>query len=133
MKYDYREAVEEDVRKWVQENVNKGDYDYYDLSNYLYDTLVTEDSVTGNGSGSYCCNADQAEECLKGNLDILADAFWDFGYDAIGIDKALRDANTCDVIIRCYLLGEAIYTVVEELNCNGFFDDEEEGEDNDSN
>ena len=127
MKYDYKEAVEEDVREWVHENISKGDYSCgEDLYMYLYDTLFMKDSITGNASGSYFCNASKAEECLMGNLDILADAFEVLGYDREGILETLPSAETCDTLIRSYFLGEAIDTVIEELNDDGFFDEEKE-------
>lgn len=131
MKYDYREAVADNVREWVKENVKRGEYDNSDdLYEYLQDTLWVEDSVTGNASGSYFCNAYKAAECLVGNWDLLAEALSEFGES--DINPIEKGEEWCDVTIRCYILGEAIAEVIDELDDEGFFDEEEEGEeDND--
>lgn len=53
--YDYREAVKDDVRNYIAENITieayKGQRD--ELEEMLNEDLWTADSVTGNGSGSY--------------------------------------------------------------------------------
>ena len=57
-RYDYHEAVYEDVCAYIRENINFADYDTVeDLADHLNDELWTCDSVTGNASGSYTFNA----------------------------------------------------------------------------
>ena len=127
MEDDYLDAVKEDVRKYIEENrvdiLNKVGYEDFDdiadymddITEYLNDTLWTEDSVTGNASGSYWFNSWKAEEALCHNLDELEEACEDMGEDMGEIIK--QGAESADVTIRCYLLGRAI---AEELDENGF-------------
>lgn len=59
--YNYFNAVRQDVEKYVEENKSYYQYyfdneDWYGLEEKLNEDLWTEDSVTGNGSGSYTFN-----------------------------------------------------------------------------
>lgn len=121
-RYDYLEAVTSDVKDYINWEVDMSDYlDREELSEYLYDHLWTVDSVTGNGSGSYTFNAWKAEEYLCHNLDLLGEALSEFGSDPALI---MKSAESCDVTIRCYLLGQAIEAALDEL----WEDRDEEGE-----
>ena len=112
-KYDYLSAVESDVREYIENNVNFHDYsDLDEMKEDLNKKLFVDDSVTGNTSGSYTFNAWKAEEYLCHNLDLLAEANEEFG----GSSDILSDgAEMCDVIIRCYLLGQAIENVAPDM------------------
>lgn len=112
-KYDYLSAVESDVREYIENNVNFHDYsDLDEMKEDLNEKLFVEDSVTGNASGSYTFNTWKAEEYLCHNLDLLAEANEEFG----GSSDILSDgAETCDVTIRCYLLGQAIEKVAPDM------------------
>lgn len=113
-RYDYRQAILDDVRNYIEEEVNltewRGRSD--DLEEYLNDTLWCEDSVTGNASGSYWFNAWKAEECICHNLDLLEEALFEFGYPGDYVQE--HGAEAADITIRCYLLGECIAEVLEE-------------------
>ena len=103
MKYNYYEAVENDAIEYIKEN-NLRDKS----QNKLYDELLLADSVTGNASGSYYYNTYKAEEALCHNMDLLAEALQYFGYD-IGNEYyhlSRKGAEWCDVIVRCYVLGQ---------------------------
>lgn len=123
--YNYREHVADDIRDYIQENVElegwKGRRD--ELEEALQDDLWTADSVTGNASGSYYCNAWKAEEALCHNWDLLADALEEFGSDT---DILRKGPEACDVTIRYYLLGECLSEVLDELEDSGDLDGEEE-------
>ena len=108
MKYNYYEAVKNDALEYIKEN------NLQDKSqDELYDELFLADSVTGNASGSYYCNTYKAEEALTHNLDLLKEALNEFGGD---FNNALeRGAEYCDVTIRCYLLGQVLADVLEEV------------------
>ena len=93
-----------------------------DLFQELYDNLWLNDSVTGNASGSYTFNAWEAEENICHNLELLGEALNEFGCEASYILE--RGAEACDVTIRCYLLGECLSVVLDEL------EEEEEEEEN---
>ena len=64
--YDYREAMTEDVKEWIKENIDLTEWteDREGLEQQLNDDLWTEDSITGNASGSYYCNSYNAEESI---------------------------------------------------------------------
>lgn len=124
--YDYKEAILDDVREYVEEEINlnewKGNRDK--LEEKLNDDLWTCDSVTGNASGSYTFNAWEAEENLCHNLDLLEEALEEFGSDK---DYLLEHgAEAADVTIRCYLLSWAISEVLDELEEELTEDEEEE-------
>ena len=123
--YDYREHVIDDIRDYIRENVNLEDWRGRrdELEEFLRDDLWTTDSVTGNASGSYYCNAWRAEEALCHNWDLLADALEEFGGDT---DILRQGPEACDVTIRCYLLGECLAEVLEGLEDAGELDGEEE-------
>lgn len=115
MKYNYMEAMIEDIREYINNEIEIAEYkgNADGLEEYLNDTLWITDSVTGNASGSYFFSTYKAEEALAHNWDLLADALSEFGCD--GINPIEKGAEWCDVTIRCYLLGQAIAEVMEEL------------------
>ena len=113
-KYNYLEAVKEDVLNYIKEEVSFEDFEDRDeLEEHLNDVLWTEDSVTGNVSGSYYCNAWKAADALAHNWDILQEALENFGDDSNPIEKG---EEWCDVTIRCYLLPDAISEVLDEID-----------------
>ena len=116
MQYNYREAVKSDILDYINNNINFKDFnDLDELEEHLNDKLWVEDSVTGNGSGSYYCNAWAAEEAICHNLDLLGEALDEFG----GSCDILKDgAEAADVTIRCYLLNECIAEALEEIKDN---------------
>lgn len=126
--YNYLEAVTSDVLDYIKEEINldewKGNRD--GLEEKLNDELWTVDSVTGNASGSYTFNTWEAEENLAHNWDLLAEALDEFGQDRT--DVLRQGAETMDVTIRCYLLGQAIAEALDELEEELLEDDEDEDE-----
>ena len=128
-RYDYREAVKDDVRDYIMYEIDPNDYeDREELEQDLNDRLFCNDSVTGNASGSYTFSTWKAEEYLCHNLDLLGEAVEEFG----GATDVLKNgAEACDVTIRCYLLPEAISEVLDELEEEGElnFGEEEDEED----
>lgn len=116
--YDYREAVKSDILDYIEENYTAEEIreelaDRGEWEQRLNDDLWNCDSVTGNASGSYYCNAWRAEESICHNWDLLFDALLEFGCtDCNPIEKG---AEWCDVTIRCYLLGECLSAVLDDL------------------
>lgn len=111
-RHDYRREMAEDIRQYIEDNeinVNDEEFDVDELR----ESLWTEDSVTGNGSGSYTFNRWRAEENLCHNLDLLDEALAEFG----GKEDTewLTNPEMADVTIRCYLLDEVVAEVVEGL------------------
>lgn len=124
MAYDYREAVKDDVLEYINNEINFEDFDTLEeLEEHLNEVLFTEDSVTGNASGSYTFNTHEAEENICHNLDLLGEALEEFGG---GYDILKDGAEAADVTIRCYLLGECIAAALEEIEDD--FNEAHEGE-----
>ncbi len=119
--YDYRVVMKNDVLDYIIENYTEDDklnitLERDEFQEDLYETLWTEDSVTGNGSGSYTFNRYKAEQNLNGNLSLMVTAFKEF--DSINqLTDWLEYENfeAIDVSIRCYLLSEIISSVLDEL------------------
>lgn len=73
-KYDYLEQVTSDVKDYINWEIDTHDYeDREELADDLRDRLFSNDSVTGNASGSYYCNAWKAEEALCHNFDLMVE------------------------------------------------------------
>ena len=125
--YDYREAMTEDVKQWITDEVNLADWteDREGLEQQLNDDLWTADSVTGNASGSYTFNRVQASLYVLDNMDLLQEAIDEFATDPATVeDKFIsEDWEWFDVTIRCYLLGSIISDVLNEMEENGDFDE----------
>lgn len=121
--YDYREAMTEDVKEWIKQNIDLTEWteDREGLEQQLNDDLWTEDSITGNASGSYYCNSYKAEESIAHNWNLLNEALDEFEQNNINVIE--KGAEWADVIIRCYLLRSVISDVLDEMEENGDFDE----------
>ena len=126
-RYDYLEVVTNDVKQAILENLENWNFsDREELEEIANDNLWTNDCVTGNASGSYTCNAWEAEENLCHNMDELEEACNEFGQD---MGEAVKQgAEYCDVTIRCYLLSQAISAAIDELEEEGKIQYQEEEE-----
>lgn len=127
-KYNYLEQVTSDAKEAILEYMDEWDFSSRDeLEQIATDELWANDGVTGNASGSYYCNAWKAEEAICHNWELLGEAIDEFGGDT---DILQQGAESCDVTIRCYLLGQAISAALDELEEEGKIsypaDDEEE-------
>lgn len=103
--YDYLQAMTDDILAWFFENnidVNKLSEDEAEK---IYESLFNEDSITGNGSGSYTFDAYRARRYLFNNNELYMNAA-----DELNADYSFfcSDPESADVIIRCYLLREAL-------------------------
>lgn len=126
-RYDYLEVVTNDAKQAILENLENWNFsDREELEEIANDNLWTNDRVTGNASGSYTCNAWEAEENLCHNMDELEEACNEFGQD---MGEAVKQgAEYCDVTIRCYLLSQAISAAIDELEEEGKIQYQEEEE-----
>ena len=112
-RYDYLEAVKSDVLEYIKyEGIKVTNNNREEVEEELNEKLWLEDSVTGNASGSYTFNAWQAEENLCHNMELLSEALAEFGCDITYLEQG---AESCDVTIRCYLLGQAIDEALNEV------------------
>ena len=125
MYYNYEKAVRDDVREFCENELDFSEWAGRrdELEEKLNEDLWTNDSVTGNGSGSYTFSSSRAMEYLSENLDLLAEACDEFG----GSYDVLKDgAEACDVTIRCYLLAGAISDILDEYQAAGKLDESDE-------
>lgn len=116
--YNYLEAMKSDIMDYIKNEINTANYsDREELESDLNDTLWTEDSVTGNASGSYTFNRAEAAEYVNDNIDLLSEACAAFGIDSAIIGEKFLDEDFeyFDVTIRCYLLGQAISKVLDKI------------------
>ena len=119
--YNYFNALCADILDYIGENINLANYltedglDADELAKRLNNDCWTADSVTGNASGSYYCNAHKAREALRGNEDVLIEAIEEFGDCPEDYKRALTSPEWADVTIRCYMLGQAVGAVVGAL------------------
>lgn len=116
MAYDYLENVKEDVRDYIDNEIDFTNYESMDdLEQDLNDKLFIEDSVTGNASGSYTFNTYKAEEYVKDNLDLAVEMAREFACKDQFMEWLFNENyESIDVSIRCYLLTQAISEVLPE-------------------
>lgn len=118
MSYNYREEMAQDIKEYIRENESEFEgLDIDELRDKLYDDLWTEDSVTGNASGSYTFNRFRAEEYIKDNLDLLSEAYEELSTpEDLGRELIDQNYESMDVTIRCYLLYQVIDEVLEDTD-----------------
>jgi hypothetical protein len=113
--------MQEDIREYILENYTVEEIqeklsDRDDWEMELNDELFTADSVTGNGSGSYTFNSWKSREYVLDNFDLLKEAATEFCcLDTLGEKLVDEEWEYCDVTIRCYLLNQELYSVLEDL------------------
>lgn len=120
MEYRYLETVTDDVLDAIRENYTEAEIesrlnDPDAFLEELTDRLWADDSVTGNGSGSYFFSTWKAEEALAHNWELLLEAANEFGITPRISDCYQYGAEYWDVTIRCYLLAQAITDAIEIL------------------
>lgn len=98
---DYKQAVKADAIEAIQ----RGDYDYCKDFEQVNDDRWIDDSVTGNGSGSYTFNTEKAKENTAGLIwdDEFIDECAGMGL-SIG-DLLKKEPEALDVSARCFALG----------------------------
>lgn len=122
--YNYLENVTNDAKQAILENMNDWDFsDREELEEVANDNLWVDDSVTGNGSGSYSFNSEMAKEYVcesDDGLNTLRDAVREFDCEHKAFEAFCNDDwEYLDVTIRCYLLGQAISAAIDELEEEG--------------
>lgn len=138
--YNYYDEVLQVVEDAVNDGYSPEMLEPVDLEDYadaLNEALWVDDSVTGNASGSFFCNAYMAEEALVGNWGLAAEALEELGCNE-GLNPFARGAEWVDVSVRCYLLSRCIGDYIEahgkelteriEQSATDIYEEEEEAE-----
>lgn len=120
-KYDYEEAITNDIIDYIKDNNVELDWTTSDDSilEYLADILWYEACITGNDcNGSYYDTEENCEKYLAYNLKISIEACEEF---CVTMKKLLEQyhnntlARYLDSTIRCYLLDNCIAQTIEIL------------------
>lgn len=103
---DYKKEVIEDLKELLSENKDE----IKDLSIHALRDIINDyrfsDNITGNGSGSYYCNAYKAQESINERGLLFDDYFLGYLSDC-GTDLAdllKKGAECIDVWARCCVL-----------------------------
>lgn len=126
-KYSYEVSMNADICKAILESIK--DADVEDITDadafieYLDEVLYTNDNVTGN---STAYKGGLSEDILKKNVcdnwDLAVTAVREYGLEREFLDSLREyDYRWIDVIIRCYLLDQQLYEVIESLT-SGCYD-----------
>lgn len=127
---DYIRETEENAREWIEENK-----EYINRNEDMIDALWCEDSVTGNGSGSYTFNSAAAWDNVAGSgwLDcLLFDE--DFTRELDGMGESIgelsaRGPEAIDVTARVLALYHIDFdAIIADVFSDDETDDEEEEE-----
>ena len=122
----------------IKENYDAADFGGMtpdSIKEKIYDDAWIDDSVTGNGSGSYYFSTAKSRDAVEADRDTVEEALREFcvGADEIGRRFLNNDYEYFDVTARCYVLGKAVEEAYRNLYCDGFFDiDDENGEEGNS-
>lgn len=118
MAYEYRTAMKKDILNYIDSNITLEDWEFRtDFEDYLYNELWAENSITGNYDNYYNTEI-SCEAYLAYNLDLMMEACEEFCVDMKTLLQHYHDgdlARFLDCTIRCYLLGEVLYDVLNEI------------------
>ena len=124
-KYNYYDAVKEDVQNAIEEDdelLPREDEDEIDYEERLTDALWVSE-VTGNGSYAYYYSDEEdAIAAVMWNLDLCREAYQEFGVDEDAV-AFMSNIRSIDVTIRSYILPSIIHDIIEE---KPWFNDNEE-------
>lgn len=117
MYYDYKEAMREDIVRYLTNYCDKEEVEnYIEEPCDLYDDLWTEDSVTGNVSGAYFNKESDSKAAVIDNFDLLVEALKGFeSMDMLAEMIGEENWSAMDVTIRCGLLAEVCDEVLDGM------------------
>lgn len=123
-RYDFIREIVAEGAEYIEGNYTPGSIEREDV----YDILFVS-PVTGNDSGSYSFNAHTSAERFSWEaLEILVEACREYGSDVAELLEEGPEA--CEVTVRCFLLGECIDEILDDLG--EFFDDSDDSDDSDA-
>ena len=121
MRYSYKDTVKEDVMEWM--SYHEDDMDgmgRHERFEYIYDRTWIADEVTGNASGSYTMSRYDARRNYMEDEDsdeyifqMIEDGF--MSASDLGTHIASSNWEWVDVNIRCWLLGDCITEILDEM------------------
>ena len=118
----YLDQITEDIREYIEDNYTTEELtekmeDRDSFEEELNDDLWIDDSVTGNGSGSYTFSRAKAQEYVLNDIDTVQEALREFCVEADTIAKKFLESDWeyFDVTARCYVLGMGISEVLDEI------------------
>jgi len=118
----YLEQIKEDIREYIEDNYTTEEItekmeDRDSFIDELDENLWTDDSVTGNGSGSYTFSRAKAQEYVMNDIETVQEALREFCVEADTIAKKFLESDWeyFDVTARCYVLGMGISEVLDEI------------------
>lgn len=124
-RYNYYDAVKDDVIKVIREDTELEPREDEDRDNYrerLEDALWASE-VTGNKDYAYYYSDEEdAIAAVMWNLDLCKETYLDFAIEEDAVDF-MSSIQSVDVSIRCYVLPNAIDAAINEL---GFLNEEED-------
>lgn len=122
MKMTYLEQIKEDIREAIENEYSYDEImekmeDRDSFEEELNDMLWTDDSVTGNGSGSYTFSRAKAQEYVLQDIETVQEALREFCVEADTIAKKFLESDWeyFDVTARCYVLSMGISEVLDEI------------------
>lgn len=125
----YAVEMESDIREYIKSEIQREEWigRKEDLEEYLNDELFCSD-ITGNRYEYYYNNREQSKETVLKNMNLLGEALSDFCVESETIAKKFieEDWEYFDVLIRCNILSQYIGLVLDDLDNDGYFDDDEE-------
>ena len=114
---DYLEEIKNNILEWMDGEGYDGAQVWQnreEIEEEMRDKLWTVDSVTGNASGSYTMNTYKAEENIAHAWNLILEVAEEFGIEPTISTGYEHGPEWWDVLIRCYLLGEAITEALNE-------------------
>ena len=114
MLYNYHIAVKDDIREYIKENYGSVTEK---MRAEMFDTILGEDSVTGNASGSYTMHRAIAKEYVIENIDLLKKVVDEYGFNKkdIGEQFLSEQWERFDVLIRLCLVREYFDDIFSEF------------------
>lgn len=110
---NFLDEVRNDLKQMITDNYpTRKAIEEADRDN-IYDDAFIDDSVTGNGSGSYYFNTWKSKENVLNNEEVVEEMVDEFEVD---MKEHWNDWEYLDVSCRCYLLGQVdIEEVIQEI------------------
>lgn len=115
---NYLEDTKNNIERWMElEGFSLSGKDREDVEESLNEDFWINDSITGNGSGSFTFSSYQAKENVLSDIDTLNEACEEFGIEkeTIGEKFLNEEWEWMDVTCRCYVLSQAISEVLDEM------------------